>query len=128
MLYLADSIATTIAEIGAAGEEFYVAALEIQGNYRILDLIVEDLDEPERELLGAIAASALMAAPRTGEGWVKKEYVFTRFVADCAIAAGFDGIRYGSTKRGTGLNYVLLAPPKDISAIATLTKVEVIVA
>lgn len=128
MLYLADSTATTVAEIGAPGQEFYVAELDIAGGYRILDLIIEDPDNPEWGLLGAIAASALVAAPRTGKGWVRKEYIFTRFVADCAIAAGFDGIRYGSTKLNTGLNYVLLAPPKDVSTIAALTNVQLIVA
>lgn len=128
MLYLADSIATTVAEIGAPGEQFYVAALDIAGEYKILDLIVEDPDSPEWELLGVIAASALMAAPRTGKGWVRKEYIFTRFVADCAIAAGFDGIRYGSTKHSLGFNYVLLSPPMDISTVAALAKVNMVVA
>lgn len=128
MLYLADSMATTVAEIGAPSQEFYVATLEIAGNYKVLDLIVDDPDEAGWELLGAIAASALVAAPRTGTGWVKKEYVFTRFVADCAIAAGFDCIRYGSTKHSTGSNFVLLLPPKDISTIATLKAVEIDVA
>lgn len=128
VLYLADSIATTVAEIGAPGHEFYVAALDLSGNFKILDLVVEEPDEPDWELLGVIATSALIAAPRTGKGWVKDEYIFTRFVADCAIAAGFDGIRYGSTKLHTGCNYVLLGPPKDITTVAAVTKIELIVA
>lgn len=131
MLYLADTVATTIAEIGAPGQEFYVAALDISGEYRILDLIAEEAeesDDPEWELLGVIAASALITAPRTGKGWVKNEYIFTRFVADCATAAGFNGIRYGSTKLTTGCNYVLLTPPKDITTVAALTNIELIVA
>lgn len=126
MLYLADSVATSIAEIGMQGREFYVATLDIIGDYKILDLIVEDPDDPEQELLGVIAASALVAMPRAGTGWIKKEYIFTRFVADCAIAAGFDVIRYGSTKHNIGCNYVLLTPPKEISTISTLTKVDLI--
>jgi hypothetical protein len=52
----------------------------------------------------------LCAAPRQGEGWNKPEYVFSRFVADCALHAGFHAIRYGSTKDPHGENLVLLQP------------------
>jgi hypothetical protein len=126
MLYLADSVATTIAEVGMTGDEYYVAALEVTGDYKMLDLVVAEPDEPEWELLGAIAASALVAAPRRGTGWVRKEYIFTRFVADCAIDAGFDCIRYGSTKSDVGLNYVLLRPPADIATVAALACITLI--
>ncbi len=117
MLYLADSLPTTIAEIGTPGQSFCVATLGLKSKFKVLDLIINEPDEPKWELLGAIAASALMSAPRTGDGWVKKEYIFTRFVADCAIDAGFDAIRYGSTKLNTGYNYVLVKPPEDISKL-----------
>ncbi len=75
-----------------------------------------------------IAASALTAAARTGAGWVKKKYIFARFVADYVLAAGFDGIHYGATKHGVGCNYVLLAAPGDISAVAAMPRIEPIVA
>jgi RES domain-containing protein len=126
MLYLSDEVATTVAEIGASGKRFYVARLELAGTYRILDLIVEDPEDPANELLSALAVSALVAAPRAGDGRFTKEYVFTRFVADCALSAGFDGIRYGSTRHDAGCNYVLFAPPERMSDVAVLKGVELI--
>ena len=126
MLYLAENVETVLSELGSPGDKFFVSALEITGQYRILDLIVDEPDEPEFELLGAIAASALVAAPRRGSGWVKKEYVFTRFVADCALRSGFDCIRYASTKNSLGNNYVLLKPSKKICNFAKLNKVDLL--
>jgi hypothetical protein len=129
LLYLADSVATTLAEIGAPGEEFYVASLDITVQMRLLDLLAVDTGhDDDDELLAALAASTLAVAPRIGTGWVKKEYIFTRFLGDCARAAGFDAIRYGSTKHSTGCNYVVLHPPAAVSAIAKLMKVELIIA
>ncbi|MQW72042.1 RES domain-containing protein [Sinorhizobium medicae] len=57
-----------------------------------------------------MANSVLVAAPRIDRGWLRPEYVFSRFVADCAKSAGFEAIRYASTKSGDGENYVLLSP------------------
>jgi hypothetical protein len=111
MLYLAGDLETAFREIAVKGEKYAVAELHISAFWKILDLI--DLDEEDEAwpLLAAIARSALGAAPRTGRGWLKREYVFTRFVGDCAKSAGFDGIRYGSTK-GRGENIVLLEPER----------------
>lgn len=125
MLYLADSAETALAEIGSRGEEICIASITFGATFKVLDLVEIDPDEPEEQLLAAIAASALVAAPRTGSGWVKKEYVFTRFVADCAIDAGFDFIRYGSTRSAKGTNYVMLSPPSDLSNCASLKGVAV---
>ncbi|MGX9424095.1 MULTISPECIES: RES domain-containing protein [Bradyrhizobium] len=71
-------------------------------------------------LLQALAQLALLSAPHSREGWVRREYIFSRFVADCAPAAGFDAIRYGSTKRPSGGNWVILAPADDLKSIASL--------
>lgn len=115
MLYLADDEDTALAEIGQPGGKCSVAELTFGGTWKVLDLF--DLNEEQHDaeawpLLNLLARSALGAAPRTGGGWVRKEYAFTRFVGDCAKAAGFDAIRYGSTK-GWGSNYVLLQPQAD---------------
>jgi hypothetical protein len=49
-----------------------------------------------------------MSSPNEGEGWFKPHYIFTRFIADCAINAEFDGIRYPSVRLGERSNLVLL--------------------
>mgnify|MGYP000247562826 CR=1 FL=1 len=77
---------------------------------------------PATRLLDGVDSpgSALLIAPRTGEGWVKRQYLFSRFVADCARSAGFDAIRYGSTKDRNGVNYVILSPPEDLATLMRL--------
>lgn len=81
---------------------------------KILDLV--DLDRYEGEdhnLMGALSYSALVSAPTAGSDWDKAEYVFTRFLADCAAFAGFDAIKYPSTRLGSqdgSYNLVLLNP------------------
>lgn len=125
MLYLADGAETALLEVGRVAEEICLATLAIAGDYKVLDLVSVDPDEEERELLAAVSASALVGAPRTGSGWVKKEYAFTRFIADCALDSGFDFIRYGSTRSVTGSNYVMLSPPAALSPIVSLESLAV---
>jgi hypothetical protein len=126
MLYLASSQETAAAELGIPGESCVVAALTLRDPVRVLDLVEIDEMEPGFEILDAVAQSALLAAPLKLEGWVKRQYVFSRFVADCARAAGFDAIRYGSTKLVNGFNYVLLSPGDNISASLSLISVETV--
>lgn len=112
MLYLADDEETALAEIVQPGGEYLIAELTIRRPWKVLDLFhldEEDHDEEAWPLLNLLARSALGSAPRTGAGWVRKEYAFTRFIGDCAKAAGYDAIRYASTK-GWGSNYVVLEP------------------
>lgn len=120
LLYVASSPELAAAEIGCPDESCTVGELAFSGEMKVLDLVdLEDGDEGENLML-ALSNSALLYAPRTGDGWMKAEYVFSRFVADCARAAGFDAIRYGSTKLVSGVNYVLLDPEASFKAIATL--------
>lgn len=120
MLYLASSAETAAAELGIPGAECVIGELSIKAPLKVFDLFELDEDAPAYELLLALRSSALLLAPRTGEGWLKREYVFSRFVADCARSAGFDAIRYGSTKQANGHNYVLLELPDDIGSLLTL--------
>lgn len=125
MLYLADKPETALAEIGVEGKPCCLARIAINEPLKVLDLVeIDDMGE-DFELLEAMARSALLSAPRTGEGWVKKQYIFSRFVADCAKGAGFDAIRYGSTKSSQGTNYVLLMPPATLDEYATLEHTEI---
>ena len=120
MLYLANREDVAAAELGAVGQECLVGRNELLTSLKILDLIDEDGDAVDSDLFDALANSALLTAPRTGEGWIKRQYVFSRFVADCARSAGFDAIRYGSTKEPKGVNYVILDPPADLSGFMRL--------
>jgi len=124
MLYLASSREVASAEIGAPGEPCLIAELVTSRPLVVLDLVEIDEDDPGHELMAPLASSALLAAPRSGEGWLKKQYVFSRFVADCARAAGYDAIRYASTKRIDGANIVILVPPLRIEGIVSLARVE----
>lgn len=111
MLYLATSHRTALAEVGVVGDHMHVAELTINVTLKVLDLRVKD--EPEdatATLFQLLARSALLAAPRQASGWDRPEYVFSRFVADCARHAGYGAIRYGSTKNPFGENLVILEP------------------
>lgn len=121
MLYLGDKARTAAMEIGVKDTEICVAEICLNlPDMKILDLIDLDEDWTSFETLAAIAASALLSAPRAGTGWLKKQYVFSRFVADCARSAGFAAIKYGSTKDPDGANYVLLEPLEDFASLAKL--------
>lgn len=124
MLYLADSANTVKGEMRAS-EGISIATLEIDVACKVLDLSISDeIDGDDDEVIQCLARSALSAAPRLSDGWDRPEYVFTRFVADCARHAGFGAIRYGSVQAHEGANVVLLAPPVDLSPIARLVSVD----
>ncbi|GEC36493.1 hypothetical protein EME01_05650 [Sinorhizobium meliloti] len=121
MIYLAAAEKTAFAEIATPGDRFHVAEISLNTSLKILDLQPKpEAETPAEILIQCLARSSLCSAPRTGEGWVRREYVFTRFVADCAIYAGFDAISYGSTKHPSGANLVLLSPADDVATFASL--------
>jgi len=95
LLYVASSPELAAAEIGRPDQPCTVGELTFSVEMQVLDLAeLEDGDEGDNLML-ALSNSALLSAPRTGEGWMRTEYVFSRFVADCAREAGFDAVRYG---------------------------------
>jgi RES domain-containing protein len=124
MLYLASTADVAAAEIGMPGEPCHIAELRIQRELILLDLVDLDEDAPGCELMRALASSSLVAAPRLGEGWEKKQYVFSRFIADCARSAGYDAIRYASTKKVDGNNIVIITPPSDMDGMVCLVSVK----
>ena len=124
MLYVASTPEVAAAELGQPGQAALVAELALINELAVLDLAEMDDAAEGYELMQALACSALLAAPRTGHGWLKRQYVFSRFVADCARSAGFDAIRYGSSKAALGANIVILDPPSDLSAMAHLVAVQ----
>jgi len=72
------------------------------------------------DLLNCLVYSALVSARQDDDGWHKPHYVVSRFVADCAKAAGFDAVKYPSTRRtSTNFNLVVLNPSLSLSLVAT---------
>lgn len=97
VFYLASARTTCVAEI--RGGDCLIMDFHLAPPIKTLDLIdIEFDDDEEQELLSALCFSALASAPENGEGWDKPTYVFTRFLADCATYAGFDAIKYPSTR------------------------------
>lgn len=96
-LYLSDSPKTCLHEIN--NEVCAVAEIGFNEKLKILDL-VEPYDNHKdcSDLLNALVYSALLSEPRNVEGFRQTEYVFSRFIADCARSAGFDAIKYPSTR------------------------------
>jgi RES domain-containing protein len=122
MLYLADSPKTVQGEMRAT-EPITIAEIELDFPCKVLDLMIsDDVGDDDDEVIQCLARSALCAAPRKSEGWDRPEYVFTRFVADCARHAGFGTIKYGSVQHSEGVNVVVLNPPSDFAPVLRLVK------
>ncbi|QZA76380.1 RES family NAD+ phosphorylase [Deefgea tanakiae] len=108
-LYLASDAQTCFYEL--RNVDCMIAKLTITQPLKILDLTREyGRDEEEHEsLFSTLAYSAFMSARQDETGWHKPMYVFTRFVRDCALQAGFDAIKYHSTRSNSSFNIVLLS-------------------
>jgi len=109
VLYLSEEPETCFHELRSPNKGVMVASIQINEPIKILDL---EQKSQESSIISLIRWSSLMSSPGEGEGWYKPYYVFTRFVADCAKAAGFDAIRYPSVRFDEGVNLVLLSYEK----------------
>jgi hypothetical protein len=132
VLYLASDKETCHAEL--KGEPCLVLEFKLLSPIRILDLS-DPFSAHHRysDLLNSLVYSALVSSSQGDDGWHKPHYVVSRFVADCARAAGFDAIKYPSTRRsGTNFNLVLVNSSMSLASnaqivayhrmMATLTK------
>lgn len=106
VLYLAEDELTCFREMRSPELGIMLAKIEFPKKMKILDLMSEDLDE--NDIIQAIKYSSLLSSPIEGEGWYKPQYVFTRFVADVAMSAGFEAIRYPSVRFSQGSNIAIL--------------------
>lgn len=108
VLYLGDSEETCFHEL--RGVNCVIAEIEVIGDLKTLDFTAPyDNHEDQSDLLNALAFSGLLSTPQEETGYQKPAYVFSRFVADCARTAGFDAIRYPSTRQTVQAhNYVIL--------------------
>lgn len=107
-LYLASDFDTCVSELRG------ISALICKFNFtvpiKILDLSDPfDSHQDKADLLNCLVYSALVSAKHTGSGQYKPHYVVSRFTADCAKEAGFDAIKYPSTRRAEkSYNLVIL--------------------
>lgn len=121
VLYLASSIETCVAEL--RNSEALVASFSFTKALKIFDLLdIDSFDGEDHALVSALSFSALISAPENGKGWSRPAYVFTRFLADCAVFSGFDAIKYPSTRlseQDGSYNLVLLKDDVCLQAAAT---------
>lgn len=106
VLYLATDKLTCFNELGKPAEDLFIASVKILQPLKVLDLFILDNDITS-EILSALITSSLLSSPSKEEGWDRPGYVFSRFVADCALSVGFDAIVYPSTKASSGKNIVV---------------------
>jgi len=121
VLYLASDLKTCIAELRSnmalISEFLFTAPLHI------LDLVEPfENHENKSDILNALVYSALISAKHTDKGQYKPHYVVSRFTADCAREAGFDAIKYPSTRRAGG-NYNLVVLNQRLSLVANCSEI-----
>ena len=101
VLYLASSEEVCKVEMRNA-EHLNIAKFRFPVPMRILDLMSPHEAEGEHsDILSFIVFSALLSAKSRDKGFSRPEYVFSRFIKDCAKSLGFDAIRYPSTRVGS---------------------------
>lgn len=114
-LYLANDMETALKEV-AITEDPLLAWCQLFSLDKPITKIL-DLSFDWTEL--SLSTSALLlslkmenAIDKTGgnkEFW-RPDYFLTRYIMDCAIALGYNGIKYNSTKEFTGYNIVIFKP------------------
>ena len=101
VLYLASSENVCKAEMRDAAN-LYIAKFRFPVPLKILDLMSpHKADSEHADILSFIVFSALLSARSQDKGFSRPEYVFSRFIKDCAKSLSFDAIRYPSTRVGT---------------------------
>lgn len=106
VLYLSTSVKTCFYELHKPATGFYTAEIIVSPSIKILDLT--KMLNIDGHILQSMVWSALLSSPNEGAVADGPSYIFSRFVADCALEAGFQAIKYPSVRLGTGDNYVLL--------------------
>lgn len=120
VLYLASSEEVCRAEMRDA-TSLHIAKFRFPAPLKILDLMSpHEVKNEHSDILSFIIFSALLSARSKDKGFSKPEYVFSRFVKDCAKSAGFEAIRYPSTRVGTAtFNLVVINRELTLARHAT---------
>jgi RES domain-containing protein len=108
VLYLANGMSTCFLELGSPSIPIYIAEINLLETIKVLDLTdLKYNTKSNTSILSALVYSSLISAPRNTEGWNQSQYVFSRFVADCAKAVGLDAVKYPTTRASSGHNLVI---------------------
>ena len=107
-LYVSTTEEICLKEIGAYQKKSAsIAKIKLLKPLKILDLTDIDQGQKDNDLFKAIVFSSLIYNSPSDDSWEKPEYVFTRFITDCALFIGFDGIKYKSRYNFEGANFVI---------------------
>lgn len=115
-LYVATTESISCSEV-RSNEKCPVCMAEINflKSLKILDLTDIGGYKYENELYKTLISSSLIYNSPISRGWDRPEYVFTRFIADCALCAGFEGIKYRSRyDSNEGYNFVIFKDKTDM--------------
>jgi hypothetical protein len=87
-----------------------IAEIKINRKIKILDFInVDNYQYPYDNIIKSLVYSALLSSKQEDKGWYKPKYIFSRFLADCALESGFQAIKYPSTRLSmSNYNLVIL--------------------
>ena len=120
VLYLASSENVCKAEMRDAAN-LHIAKFRFPMPLKILDMMSpHEADSKHTDILSFIVFSALLSARSQDKGFSRPEYVFSRFIKDCAKSLNFDAIRYPSTRVGTArFNLVLINRDLTLNKHAT---------
>ena len=120
VLYLASSEEVCKAEMRHT-PNLHIAKFRFPVPLKILDLMNPHKGAGEHaDILSFIVFSALLSAKSKDKGFSRPEYVFSRFIKDCAKSLGFDAIRYPSTRVGSArFNLVVINRELTLAKHAT---------
>jgi hypothetical protein len=122
-LYLASDFETCTLEM--RGQPLHVAKIQLVRPLRILDLTqTEFSDTVSIDVLPAVVFSSLVSSPRESDGWYRPQYVFSRFVADCARWVNFDAIKYATTRASHGHNLAIINPSFGLAEVGKIISIE----
>ncbi|EGN2977687.1 RES family NAD+ phosphorylase [Escherichia coli] len=97
VLYCSFDAATCVEEM--RNEACHVARIKCSKEMKIMDLTDPyEVHHEHSDLLNSLVYSSLLSARCEGGGYYKPEYLFSRFISDCARQVGFDTIQFPSTR------------------------------
>lgn len=116
VLYLASTEKVCKAEMRGVAP-LKIASFDFCAKLKILDLMEPHESKHQfADLLAFISFSALVSAQSMDHGYHRPEYVFSRFIKDCALQAGFNAIKFPSTRVGFARFNIVIIDPELILA------------
>lgn len=114
VLYLANTEKVCRAEMRGSAL-LKIASFNFCAQLKILDLMTpHESDHKFADLLSFVSFSALVSAQSNDNGFHRPEYIFSRFIKDCAFQAGYNAIKYPSTRIGSA-SYNIVIINKELN-------------